>query len=345
MKIQSNAADFISPATASTTAVFRITALWAFSECALGGIMHALKIPFTGIFVGGFAVLCIGLLAHLSGRNMAAVLRATLLVILVKAIVSPHSPPTAYLAVGFQGVTGALILCNLRPFALAAYLFGFLAITESALQKILVLWLFFGKSLFEAFDLFVGGVLEDFKIQSQVSWSMIAVGCYVGLYALWGLVLGFWINKLPGQLERRASDYANLTLPASEALVSEKKKSATKWLFPLIVLVFIVLTFLLAGGKASGAQRALYAVMRTAAVLAAWFFLVQPLVTWLFQRWAKQKSEAEKGNLQQIMEFMPGLRAKSGPLYRLVSERYKGWRRFPEFVVALFVVAIYDMEK
>lgn len=165
-----------------TDAVFRLTALWAFSECALGGVMHALKIPFTGIFVGGFAVLSIGLLAHVSERNMAVILRSTLLVVLVKAVVSPHSPPTAYLAVGFQGVAGALILCNLRPFALAAYLFGFLAILESVLQKILVLYLFFGKSLFEAFDLFVTDVLENFGIRSEVSWSMIAVGCYVGLY-------------------------------------------------------------------------------------------------------------------------------------------------------------------
>jgi hypothetical protein len=119
----------------TTGAVFRITALWAFSECALGGVMHALKIPFTGIIVGGFSVLSIGMLAHVSGRSAAAILRATLLVVLVKAVVSPHSPPTAYLAVGFQGLAGALILSRVRPFALAAYLFGFLAILESALQK------------------------------------------------------------------------------------------------------------------------------------------------------------------------------------------------------------------
>jgi len=69
--------------------------------------MHALKLPFTGFFVGGFAVLCIGLLAHISHKNAAVILRSTLLVVLVKAIVSPYSPPTAYLAVSFQGVIGA----------------------------------------------------------------------------------------------------------------------------------------------------------------------------------------------------------------------------------------------
>ncbi|MCB0574936.1 MAG: hypothetical protein KDC61_10270, partial [Saprospiraceae bacterium] len=80
--------------------ILRLTALWAFSESALGGVMHALKIPFTGLLVGGFAVLSIGMIAHVSHRRAGAVLRATMLVVLVKAVVSPHSPPTAYLAVG-----------------------------------------------------------------------------------------------------------------------------------------------------------------------------------------------------------------------------------------------------
>ncbi len=341
MKIQSNAADFISPATASTTAVFRLTTLWAFSECALGGIMHAFKIPLTGIFLGGFAVLCIGLLAHLSERNMTVILRSTLLVILVKAIVSPHSPPQAYLAVGFQGVAGALILCNLRPAMFAACLFGFVSLVESALQKILVLLLFFGKSLFEAFDLFMIDVLEIFGVQSQVSWSKIAVGCYLGLYAVVGLALGFWITKLPGQLEKKAAEYTGIALSTESATASVSKNSTRKWLFPLAVLAFIVLTFLLASGKTFGGQRALYAVARTAAALLAWFLFVQPLVTYFFKKWTKRKSEAEKGVLLQIMEFFPELRSKARGLYRHISGKHKGWRRLTEFVVALFVVAIY----
>jgi hypothetical protein len=324
-----------------TDSIFRLTALWAFAECSLGGVMHAFKIPLTGIFVGGFAVLCIGLLAHLSGRNAAVILRSTLLVVLVKAIVSPHSPPQAYLAVTFQGVFGALVLCNLRPFALAAYLFGLVSLVESALQKLLVLLLFFGKSLFEAFDVFVTDVLEIFGIQSQVSWSKIAVGSYLSLYAVVGLALGLWITKLPGQLERKSAEYSALSLPTENVTLSFSKKSDKKWLLLLAVLAFIVLTFLLAGGKASGGQKALYAVARTLAALAAWFFFLQPVVTFFFKKWTKRRSEAEKGNLLQIMEFFPDLRAKVRPLYRHVSEKYKGWRRLREFVVALFAVAIY----
>ena len=44
-------------------AIQRLTALWAFTESGLGGIMHALQIPFTGLLVGGMAVIMISLIA------------------------------------------------------------------------------------------------------------------------------------------------------------------------------------------------------------------------------------------------------------------------------------------
>lgn len=303
--------------------------------------MHALKLPFTGLLVGGFAVLCIGLLAQVSDRNAATVLRSTLLVVLVKAMVSPHSPPTAYLAVGFQGLSGALLLCYLRPLTLAAPLFGCLAIAESAVQKLLTLYLFFGKSLFEAADIFFADVLEVFGVQSSVSWAWAVVYGYVGVYGLWGLLLGFWIPQLPSQLERRAAVYPDVTPENRLAETTNPKRSGRKWLAFGAVLLFIVLTFLFAGGKAVGSQKALYAVLRTTAVLAAWFFLVQPAVRYIFECWAKHRTEVEKGALVQIVDLIPDLRAQAVPLYRYVARQYPGWRRWPEYVLALFVRALY----
>ncbi|MFN0013223.1 MAG: hypothetical protein ACKVU2_01630 [Saprospiraceae bacterium] len=323
---------------------FRITALWAFSECALGGVMHALKLPFTGLLVGGFAVLCVGLLAQMSGRNATVLLRATLLVILAKALVSPHSPPTAYLAVAFQGVTGAMLLCYLRPFGLAALLYGFLAITESALQKLLTLYLFFGKPLIEAVDIFFTDVLGVFGLHSDVSWAWAVVYAYVGLYAAWGLVLGIWLPRLPGQIDRRALEYTNVQLDAGPPDAGFSKKTGRKWIGAGFVLLFIALTFVFASGKAVGTQKALYAVLRTLAVLAAWFFLLRPIITYFFKRWAARRAEQEQNTLAQIVGFMPDLQSKAVPLYRYVARQHTGWRRWPEFVLALFVRALFSSE-
>lgn len=321
--------------------IFRITALWAFAECALGGVMHALKLPFTGFFVGGFAVLCIGLLAHFSGYKSAVILRSTLLVVLVKAIVSPHSTPMAYLAVSFQGIAGAFILCYVRPRSWAAYLFGFVALVESAFQKIIVLLLFFGKPLVEAIDAFFADVLKGLGLQSTLSGAQWVVYSYVGLYAIWGLVLGRWITRLPDQIQKRKTEYAHLKFDSEAGVISTSGKRKSKWILPLLTLLFMVLTFLFTGGKASGVEKAVYAVLRSVAVLLVWFFWVQPLVGGIFRRWAQKRAETEKGDLSRIMDILPELRFKAGSLYQYVKIRYKGLKRLQEFVVALFIISIY----
>ncbi|MCS6929819.1 MAG: hypothetical protein NZM43_10020 [Saprospiraceae bacterium] len=324
--------------------VFRITALWAFSECALGGLMHAIKTPFTGIVVGGFAVLCVGLLAHASHRNPSVILRATMLVILVKAIVSPHSPPQAYIAVAFQGVLGALMLGFLRPYFAAAFLYGLLALAESALQKLLMLYIFFGKPLFEAADLFVADVLKKFGLEAEVSWAAVAAGVYVGIYALWGAVLGYWIPRLPNLLESRAHQYVDTEASSAEIdSVGRRKPFWKKMVLLLGVLLFIATTFLLtSSAEGGGSRKALYAVVRTLAVFAAWLFIVRPLVQMLIQRWAKRKSAEEQGVLQQLLVAMPDLRSRASSLLAAVNQRYSGWRRWPELALALLALALYE---
>ncbi|MCX7875007.1 MAG: hypothetical protein N2321_02445, partial [Melioribacteraceae bacterium] len=44
----------------------KLTTLWAFTESTLGGILHALRIPFTGLFVGSASVFFISLIAQYS---------------------------------------------------------------------------------------------------------------------------------------------------------------------------------------------------------------------------------------------------------------------------------------
>jgi hypothetical protein len=113
-------------------AVERLTALWALNEAGLGGIMHAFRTPFTGIFVGGLAIVMITLIAHFSERKWSAVTRALVIVLIVKAAASPHSPLPAYLAVSFQGLMGALIFSALPNLRLGALLLGVLGLLEAA---------------------------------------------------------------------------------------------------------------------------------------------------------------------------------------------------------------------
>lgn len=326
--------------TNNTALLSRLTALWAFSECALGGIMHALKLPFTGVLVGGFAVLCIALLAHFSGRSAGAVFRATLLVILVKAVVSPQSPPTAYIAVGFQGVIGALLLCYGRPFAWMPFIFGPLAMLESAFQKILVLLIFFGAPLVEALDKFWSDVLKNFNLEPAYSGSAMVVSVYIGIYAIWGVVLAFWMRVLPRQVLEKQAQYANWQPGAIDVELQVKKRKKGRWVFFFAILLFIVAVLLFSAGPAKGGQKAAYALLRTTAVLAAWWFIFRPLVQNLFQRWAARRQAEQQSAIADIVGQIPLMQTHALSLYAYVSAQQKGWRKWPEFVKALFVTTL-----
>ncbi|KIA86019.1 hypothetical protein SAMN05421876_11631 [Kaistella jeonii] len=52
-----------------------LTALWALNECALGGIVHAFKLPFTVFFVGGISELLITLIALSSQKIFLKILK------------------------------------------------------------------------------------------------------------------------------------------------------------------------------------------------------------------------------------------------------------------------------
>ena len=155
--------------------------------------MFAFKIPFTGIFLGGFAVIIITLIAKYSTNKWRSILQSTLLVILVKAVASPHSPPPAYFAVGFQGLAGACIYAPFSMNRFSAVLFGVLAMLESASQKIIVMTLIYGKNIWVALDSFFEMIVKDFGIGKHVSFSIwiISAICCCMLYG--ALLLHFGV--------------------------------------------------------------------------------------------------------------------------------------------------------
>jgi len=317
----------------------RLTALWALSESGLGGVMHAMKIPFTGFFVGGFAVVLLALIAHYSGRNFRIVLQSTLLVILVKAAVSPQSPLPAYVAVAFQGFAGAVIFAAIPAFKPAAILFGFLALTESALQKFLVTTLIFGKSVWEAFDLFVSSLLKDLRLPADFSFSMLLIVTFTAVHALWGIILGYWSARIPKQLaEQSESVIARYNADPShevEAVLSHRKKN--RWLPVLFVLIFIVMVFVMEGKMSRG----IYVIARSLAVVLLVYALLKPL-SWVLIRHAEGKYKASVAGL---VAQLPALKNMVRPAYRIASASHKGISKYRAFIINLIILSLMQQEK
>ena len=102
---------------------YRLIALWVLCEAFLGGIIHGLKIPVSGLVVGSGAIICICLIAFYV-RVKGAIIKATIIVAIFKMMLSPQSPPAAYFAVLFQGCLGQMLFMNLKFYRISCLYLG-----------------------------------------------------------------------------------------------------------------------------------------------------------------------------------------------------------------------------
>ncbi|MBX3252953.1 MAG: hypothetical protein KF862_02340 [Chitinophagaceae bacterium] len=325
--------------------ITRLTALWALSESGLGGLMFAFKIPLTGIFLGGFAVIIITLIARYSSNKWQTIVRSTLLVILVKAAASPHSPPPAYMAVGFQGLAGACIYGFLGMNRFSAVLFALLAMLESALQKIIVMTLIYGKNIWVALDSFFAMIVKDFGIGENISFSIWIISAYLLLYAVWGIIVGFWSFRISKNVEQMAADvieqYHHYNRTPNIALPKKKSNRYLKWLFVIITLSFTTLVFVMQGM----ADTALYTVLRTVAAIIILFVIINPLVKFLMNKWLSREKQQHQKGITEILHILHELKSYVQPAMGISKQNRKGLSVYKGFVSNLLILSLFHPGK
>jgi hypothetical protein len=318
--------------------IARLTALWALGESGLGGLMHAMKIPFTGFFVGGFAIIIISLIAYYSGYKMKVVLQSTLLVLLVKFTVSPQSPVPAYVAVGFQGVFGALLFAGLKNFTIAPALFGSIALLESAVQKFLIETLLYSKSVWIALDLFVKSVLKNFGLTADFSFTFWLITVYTIVYFIWGTILGIWVSRLPKKIEDETSEILLQHRSSPITLIQSSGAKKRKWkILSVFFVLFFIVTVLLMQGAANGINEAIYVVLRTIAILLFLLYVVNPLLQYML---AKAKGKHQEA-VSELVKQLPGLRDLVQSAYAMSAMNRKGIKRYSRFVFLLIVLSVF----
>lgn len=310
-----------------TNPVERVTALWALSEAALGGALHAFKIPFTGLFIGGSAVLFITLIFFLSEKR-GAIIKATILVMIVKALVSPHSPINAYIAVAFQGICGEILFGLIKRRKIAALLLGIFSLMQSAFQKIFVVTLVFGKSIWEAIDLFGEFVIHQvFSIpenENMISVSIILISAYIGLHLIGGVFFGIWASRFTGQVTTEIQNSPEIyRLPINEKNIPNSPVNSSRriWKKISLILVFSILLFTLAysylypGAEKSTGYNVIIMIIRSIVIMLIWIHLIGPFLLRKMRHYLSDKEMKYKAEVENILAILPLLRVsvqKSG---------------------------------
>ncbi|HPV47930.1 MAG TPA: hypothetical protein PLD40_10165 [Kiritimatiellia bacterium] len=322
-------------------AVERLTALWALNEAGLGGLIHALRVPFTGVVVGSTAVVLITLIVFFAEHKARALIKAMTVVLLVKAAASPHTPLPAYISVAFQGVAAALVFGVLPSIRLGALLLGLLALWQGAVQKLIVMSVLYGRSLWESVDAVGHWILNKMGQGggdlSPTGWF---VFFYLGYYTVAGLITGWLAGVVPREITellKQPPPEKPMDLPPTPLPLTSRKRWWRRTPFRAGLLLLILLAVLVwASPGDTGWHRGLKVFLRASVVLLVWMGLVRPLGAALFRRFRQHEQTRYGADAARIMEQFPVLKQNAAVAWQ-ASKGAKGFRRWQRFLVEWIV--------
>ncbi|WP_040280214.1 hypothetical protein [Psychroserpens damuponensis] len=311
----------------------KLTALWALNESGLGGFLHVFNTPFTGLIVGGISILLISLIAFYAENKWQAILKALLIVLIIKMAVSPYSPFGAYVAVSFQALFGALLFSNFSWKGATLMMLGMVTFLESALQKLLILTIVYGTELWEAINIYGAWVQKKLEFVSETSTSSLLVTIYLLVYGVCGILAGFFIKSLIKIISSspKADFYLepdDIAVKIKTSKVSIKTKIIWVW---LITVAIIVLAFTVFGGHLFGWQKGIYIMLRSFLILMLWYLVIGPLLLKLVKKYLHKKESQYKDDITNAMDLFPYFRQIISYTWK-ETKHLKGYTRFKHFM-------------
>lgn len=298
-----------------TIKIKRLTTLWALSEALLGGILHAMKIPLTGLIIGGVATIIIIQISTLKATGRE-ILKATFIVVLVKMILSPYTPVNAYIAVFIQGLAGSVIFSSHGFFKTRAFLFGVVVLGFSALQRLFVLTIIYGKTLWEALDIFIGIVFNQIGLQQTateaVSYSTYIIVFYFAAHVLVGAVLGLWSCGLLNRLKKYKLPKEQLVEPVSVKKTPRFKRAW--WKKPGVILIFTLSLFLYIYSiydpqmSEQISWKPIILIVRSIAILIFWFYWFGPMLRRVAKYLLSKKENEFNTEINETLAQIPQLK-------------------------------------
>jgi hypothetical protein len=312
----------------------------------LGGLLHALNVPFTGMIVGGVAVILITLIGYYS-QSRQALFKATMTVVLIKFLVSPHTPPNAYLAVFLEGLSGMIWIPSKKGLLFYTLFVGIFSLVYSAVQKFVVLTLLFGMNLWNALDKYVNYVREQlFHISEQsFSFSFWLILIYVIFHAVWGILIGLLAARIPSWIEREKqsglfNEYVQEVKNARQEFeVKIKKRGFIKKHYLLILgMILVILSYFF---PVKGFNQNIVYVFRALVFIVLWFRVLPPLVYAGIKRLSKTTKFGNQEKLSAIVALFPELK-KMTQVSLAHARRANGLKKIKVFISVMLMLAVFQ---
>ena len=323
--------------------VDRLIALWALSEGFLGGFLHLAKIPLTGLILGNVAVIIITLIAKFSIKS-GTILKATFIVLIVKGILSPYTPLTAYLAVSLQGITGELLFYKRKFPFVSALMLGILVSFYSSVQKIFFLTVIFGQNLWESVDQFALIIFKEFfgLISQNIAVSKWLIAIYASIHVIAGILTGLYASALSRRTDSILKNENNKTLFDINSFTKDEKRKVKmskhkRWWFRPGGIIFFAFTVSLLAYSYFYPQYTyikkdslVIMLLRGILLMFTWYKFLSPLLLGAFRKFMNKKRSRYTGEIENVISILPLFKSIINFCWRETSGE-KGIKRVHRF--------------
>jgi hypothetical protein len=183
------------------------------------------------------------------------------------------------------------------------------------------------------------GLLKDFHLSPDFSFSFWLMLLYALLYFFWGIFLGYKSFKLPQKLFLIASSLPRFE-PNPIAQNKTKSKFSLKWLGLLLTLAFIGFTFWLSEGTLN---KGLYVLLRTLLVLVVILFVVTPLLRFLLQKISSKV--AEENAFGMVSQQMHNYSQMVQSVWEFSNKKRNALFRIWFFMEIMLAISLYPLNE
>lgn len=314
--------------------VTRLCALWALTEVSLGGVLHAMKIPLSGLVVGTTALACLFLIAQTS-KSRLVVLRSLMVVATIKLIATPHASPFAYLAMSAQALS-VLPLVGDRGKHIGWVLSMFvLASLYSPIQKLIILYVTIGgEGIMAVLEALFDWLNPPFTFSGFIG---IPISIWMGVHVVFGLLAARWLHTWihVSRMEESIHHEWRLSGMTASDLPDPPKRRNLSYVIACVALVGLVGLFVYGKSMPDWIQW----TWRPLLVITVWLLVVKPAVQYLGARLVRRSTRQLA--VEQVMSEMPKMWTIL-QFAMMKASRLPGWvgrlKMFMHVTVALAIV-------
>ncbi len=256
-------------------------------------------------------------------------------------MITPHSGITAYVAVSFQAFFGAIIYSFFKINLVSVLIVTTIGLVESAIQKILVMTVLFGKSLWDSINALGTSLEEKYAFILPFDSSALVIFSYVTIYFLTGILVGINIYRLIKELNNTTNlESYKLNFTKSDSSNSKGRKSKwRRWILLTVILITTLGLIIFFESQSSSFDKAIYILARTIIILLFWYILISPILIILVKKYLFKKQKEWSNEVESIFNIIPYLRSIVKEAWKL-SQSQLGLSRIRKF---LFLTIMFSL--